>query len=125
VSRRAEQPDMRHVDQVVVDLHHVGEGGADRRQRVAEVLEGALALSAEISRSADELVVEVEAELAGNVDGAAGACRLDHISVAWRRRHRLRIEKPRLRGHAALPARTAALIIPCRDPSTQTAALSR
>ena len=71
VAHLAEHAEMGDVGEVVVELHDMGEIGADRGERVLEIDEGLLRLGAEVAGRADDLVVEVEAELAGNEDDAA------------------------------------------------------
>ena len=72
VAHFAENADVVHADEVIVDLHHVLELRAGGNQRKTEVFEGLGALRAEVTGAANELVVEIEAELAGDVDRAAG-----------------------------------------------------
>ena len=67
---------MGDLDEVIGELDHVLEAGTDGGQCVLEVDEGLFRLGTKIAGRADDLVVEVEAELAGNEDirpGAAGS----------------------------------------------------
>src|SRR6185312_13910144 len=119
VAHRAEDADVAHVDEVVVDLHDVGKSRANRSQCMPEVLEGAFALRAEIAGPAHQPVLEIEAELAGDVDGAAGARGLDHVGIARRRRHRLWVEKAGSHCVAlpCSPGPQRSCISPSRSPS--------
>jgi len=54
---------MRHVDEVIGELHHILESGAGISQRQSEIFKGFRHLRAEITGSADQPVVEIEAEL--------------------------------------------------------------
>src|SRR5580700_1255425 len=92
--------DMRHVDQVVGDLHHVFETGAGRGERMFQVLEGLNGLGAEISRSAGHFAVSGPAELSRNIDGTARARGLDDVTIATRRVHGSRILKA-MDGHGS------------------------
>ena len=85
VAHLAEDRQMRRqVGEVVVDLHHVLECGADFGQRVFEILECLDRLGAKIAGLADDLAADIEAELPGEIDDAARSGRLDHMGVAWR-----------------------------------------
>ena len=92
---------MADVGEVALELHDMGEVGADRGERVLEVDEGLLRLGAEVAGRTDDLVVEVEAELAGDEDDAARH-RLDHMGVADGLRDRIGVEKLVLR-HGGTP----------------------
>src|SRR5579871_4041787 len=81
VAHLAESAEMCHIDQIVVELHHMLETGARGRECVLKVDEGLLRLGTEVARLAHDLVVDVEAELACNVDDPARARGLDHMSV--------------------------------------------
>ena len=59
---------MRHIRQVVVQLHHILEACAGGRQSKPEIVEGLEGLGAEVV-DADQLIVDVEAELTGSDDG--------------------------------------------------------
>ena len=62
------------IDQVIVDLDDVGPARARRLDRDRQVLERLDALRAEVAAlGTDELVVLVDAELAGEIDGAAAS----------------------------------------------------
>ena len=91
---------MRHVDQVVGDLHHMFETGAGRGQRKFQVLEGLNGLGAEIARRAGHFTVSGAAELSRNIDGTARARRLDDVAIATRRMHGRRILKT-MDGHGS------------------------
>src|SRR5215468_7998215 len=73
---------MCHVDEIIVELHHMLEAGADRRKRILEIDECLLCLGAEIARSTDDSVVDIEAQLARNVDDPPGARGLHHMGVS-------------------------------------------
>src|SRR5262245_13825645 len=93
VAHFAKDADMRYVDKVIVELHHMLEAGSDCRERILEVDEDLLRLGAEIARRADDLAVDVEAKLARNVDDPPGARGLDHMGVSGWLPDRWRIEK--------------------------------
>ncbi len=93
IAHLAELPEMGDVGEVVVELDDVLEAGADRCERVLEVDEGLLRLGAEIAGRADDLVVEVEAELAGNVNDPPRPRRLDHMGVSGGLGDRVRVEE--------------------------------
>src|SRR5216683_3321643 len=82
VAHFAENAEMRHIDEIIVELHHMLEAGTGRRERVLEIDENLLGLGAEIARRTNDPVVEVKAELARNVDDPPGAHGLDHVRVA-------------------------------------------
>src|SRR5258705_6300578 len=84
VAHFTKDADVRNVDEVVVELHHMLEAGTDRGERILEVDEGLLGLGAEIARRTDDPVVDVEAKLARNVDDPAGARGLHHMGVSGR-----------------------------------------
>src|SRR6266516_5292178 len=65
----------------------------DGGERRLQILERLRRLRAKIAGSAGELAVNIEAELAGDIDDAAGAGHLDHMGVSGRRGHRGRIEE--------------------------------
>ena len=69
------------------------ETGTDRGERILKVDEGLLRLGAEIARRTDNLVVDVEAKLARNVDDPRGARGLHHMGVSGRLPNRWGIVK--------------------------------
>ena len=75
----------------------MGEIRADRGERVLEIDEGLLRLGPEVAGRADDLVVDVEPELARNEKDAARHGRLDHMGVADRLCDRVGVEKLVLR----------------------------
>src|SRR5262249_1138251 len=89
---------MRDVDEVVVELHHMLEAGTDRGECILQVDEDLLRLGVEIARRADNLVVDVEAQLARNVDDPPGARGLHHMGVSGRLTDRRGIVKA-MNGH--------------------------
>src|SRR6267378_6349026 len=93
VAHFTKDAEMRNVDEVVVELHHMLEAGADRGERILEVDEGLLRLGAEIARRTDNPVVDVEAKLARNVDDPPGARGLHHMGVSGWLPDRWRIVK--------------------------------
>ena len=93
---------MGDVGEVIVELDDMLEAGADRGERVLEVDEGLLRLGAKITGRADDLAVEVEAELAGNEDDPPRPGRLDHMGVSDGLGDRVRVEKLMLR-HGRAP----------------------
>ena len=103
VAYLAENRDMRHVDEIVVDLHHVLDGGAGIGKRELEVFDGLVRLRAKVTRRAHQLVLHIEAKLPRNVDQPVGAGRLDHVAVPGRLCERLRIRKTDIGGHGTLP----------------------
>ena len=90
VAHLAEDRQVLHVDEVIVELHDVVELGPDRGQRVLQVLECLHRLQAEI---AAELAVTVDPELPGDVDEPRRRRGLDHMGVAGRLLQRLGIDE--------------------------------
>src|SRR6266702_6374290 len=88
---------MRNVDEVVVELDDMLEAGADSGERVLEVDEGLLRLGAKIAGCADDLAIEIEAELAGNEDDPPRPGRLDHVGVSGGLGDRIGVEELVLR----------------------------
>ena len=94
---------MRDVGEIAVELDHVGKVGLDGRERCPEVAEYLHRLGMEIARRAHHVAIAVGAELAGDVDGAAGASHLDHLGVARRFDQRLGIDEADSGGHGDSP----------------------
>src|SRR5262249_43584033 len=91
---------------IVVELHHMLEAGTDRRERIFEIEEGLLRLGAEIARRSDDLVVDVQTELAGNVDDPPGARGLHHVGISGWLPNRWRVMKA-MDGHLCVPLKVA------------------
>jgi hypothetical protein len=84
VAHLAENRDMRHVDKVIVDLHHILEGGAGVGKREFQVFDCLLSLGTKIAWCTNQLVFHIEAQLPGNENQPVGPRGLDDIAVAWR-----------------------------------------
>src|SRR5882724_4089266 len=89
----AQHRQVSDIGEIAIELHNVGKGRVHRSERGFEILEHLHGLRPEV---ADHIAVEVDAKLAGNVDGAAGAHDLDHMRVARRLGERLRIDEPNI-----------------------------
>src|SRR6202035_4097409 len=90
-ARRVEifEPDIAHhaevrlqVDEIMAQLYDMLEAAAGRAERTLDVEEGLLRLRPEIARRADDLVVDVAALLAGDIDDAPRPDRLDRVVEA-------------------------------------------
>jgi hypothetical protein len=81
------------IDEIMAEFYDVLEAAAGRAQRALDVEERLLRLRPEIARRADDLVVEVAALLAGDVDDATRPDRLDRMIEARILEAGRRIEK--------------------------------
>ncbi len=88
------------VDDVVVELDHVLEAGADRGERELHVLECHLHLFARIGAHPPGFV---DAELAGEIDRAAGAGDLHHVAIARRLLHGVGARETNIVRHVCAP----------------------
>ena len=96
----AQHRQIRDVGEVAVDLDHVLEARAHRRQRRLQILEHLQRLGAEIA--ADEIAVAAGRELARDVDRPAGAGHLHHLRVGRRFGQRVGIDEADI-GHREPP----------------------
>ena len=104
----AQHPEMRaQVDEIVVELDHMLHAAAGRGEDALDVLERLLGLGAEVARRADQLVVDVEALLPGDVEDAAGRGRLDRLGVGAVLRAGRRVEIAEVPRAVGLRARLA------------------
>ena len=61
VAYLTEGGDMRHIDEIVIDLHYIGKTRADSCQSRSKILKRLLALCAEIAGHSDQFVLEIKA----------------------------------------------------------------
>src|SRR4029077_1823897 len=70
------------IDEIMAEFYDMLEAAAGRAERALDVEKGLLRLRPEIARRADDLVVDVAALLAGDVDDAPRPGRLDRVIEA-------------------------------------------
>src|SRR6516165_4024595 len=92
----------------MAELDDVLEAAAGHLQRALDVEERLLRLGAEITGRADDLIVDVAALLAGNVEDAARPNRLDGVMKAWI------VEAGRRTEKAQIPRRPLRQRLSCR-----------
>jgi hypothetical protein len=103
VAHFAEDRDVRHVDEIVVDLDHVLEGRAGIGQRELQVLDCFIRLSTKFARRPHQCIFQVEPELAGDEYQPVWPGGLDDVAVARRLCERLRIGKANVGSHRKPP----------------------